>query len=59
MSFPETVQAIGIQKTGGIEVVEKLSVPFPKQQPHEILVKVNYGGVNTIDTYFRYVMVAF
>ena len=53
MSFPATIQAIGIQKTGDIEVVEKLNIPFPKQQLDQIVVKVKYGGVNTIDTYFR------
>ncbi|THG93923.1 hypothetical protein EW026_g7432 [Hermanssonia centrifuga] len=53
MSFPSTIQAIGIQKTGDIAVVEKLSVPFPKQEPNQIVIKINYAGVNTIDTYFR------
>ncbi len=53
MSFPESIQAIGINKTGGVEVVEKLTVPFPKQQPDQVLIKVAWGGVNTIDTYFR------
>lgn len=73
MSFPSTVQAIAISKTGGVEVLEKLTVPFPKQEPGDIVVKVrfarflifedgvglisasqvNWGGVNSIDTYFR------
>lgn len=70
-NFPSTIQAIAISKTGGIEVLERQSVPFPKQEPNQVLVKVrrtpmyaselahritlqvNYGGVNTIDTYFR------
>ncbi|KAI0785393.1 NAD-P-binding protein [Irpex lacteus] len=49
MSFPESIQAIGINKTGGVEVVEKLTVPFPKQQPDQVLIKVAWGGVNTIE----------
>ncbi|KAI0691988.1 NAD-P-binding protein [Cytidiella melzeri] len=53
MTFPETVQAIGINKVGGIEVLEKLTIPFPKQGADEIVVKVAWGGVNSIDTYFR------
>lgn len=53
MTFPATIQAIGIQKTGDIGVVEKLTLPFPTQKPDQIVVKVKYGGVNTIDTYFR------
>lgn len=53
MSFPETMQAIAISKTGGLEVLERQTVSFPKQEPNQIVVKVNWGGVNTIDTYLR------
>ncbi|KAI0340769.1 NAD-P-binding protein [Trametopsis cervina] len=53
MSFPETIQAITFSKHGGVEVLEKTTLPFPQQKPHEILFKVIYGGVNMIDTYFR------
>lgn len=53
MSFPETISVIAIDKTGGIEVLEKKTVPFPTQKPGEIVVKIIWGGVNTIDTYFR------
>ncbi|KIP11671.1 hypothetical protein PHLGIDRAFT_124588 [Phlebiopsis gigantea 11061_1 CR5-6] len=53
MSLPSTVHAITISKTGGLEVLEKTEVPFPVQKPDELLVKVIYGGVNTVDTYFR------
>ena len=41
MSFPATVSAIGINKTGGFEVGEKVEVPFPTQKPNQILVKVS------------------
>lgn len=40
MSLPETIQAIGINKTGGLEVVEKLTIPLPKPAPDQMLVKV-------------------
>ncbi|PSS36822.1 hypothetical protein PHLCEN_2v1366 [Hermanssonia centrifuga] len=53
MSFPSTIQAVTIPKTGGLEVIEKTSLPFPQQKPDEVIVKIVYGGVNTIDTYFR------
>ncbi|KAI0348244.1 NAD-P-binding protein [Trametopsis cervina] len=53
MSVPETIQAIGIQKTGGLDVVEKLAIPAPKQAADQILIKVAYAGVNTVDTYYR------
>ncbi|GJE89495.1 quinone oxidoreductase [Phanerochaete sordida] len=53
MSLPETVQAITISAHGGPEVVQKISLPFPERGPEDIIVKVVWGGVNTIDTYFR------
>lgn len=40
MSFPETMQAIAISKTGGLDVLERQTVPFPKQEPNQIVVKV-------------------
>lgn len=53
MSLPATVEAITIPHTGAIEVIEKTTRPFPKQNPADIVIKVEYGGVNFIDTYFR------
>ncbi|KAI0089201.1 NAD-P-binding protein [Irpex rosettiformis] len=53
MSLPETIHAIAFNKNGGVEVLEKLTFPFPQQKPTDIVVKVAYGGVNMIDTYFR------
>jgi len=53
MSHPEKVQAISIAKTGGVEVIEKTEIPFPTVKPGEVLIKVEYCGVNFIDTYFR------
>ncbi|KAI0827025.1 NAD-P-binding protein [Trametes gibbosa] len=51
--LPEKIQAIGINKTGDFDVIEKLELPFPTNAPGNILVKVHYGGVNFIDTYYR------
>ncbi|KAH8110683.1 NAD-binding protein [Phellopilus nigrolimitatus] len=53
MSFPPTTKAIVAPKNGDIDVLELADLPFPQQQPNEILVKVKYGGVNFIDTYIR------
>jgi len=53
MSFPSTIQALGFHQTGGIDVMEKLTTPFPKPEPDQIVVKVQWAGVNSIDTYFR------
>ncbi|ETW86788.1 quinone oxidoreductase 1 [Heterobasidion irregulare TC 32-1] len=53
MSYPSTVKAVAIAKTGGFEVIEDMTLPFPEQKPGDVLVKVQYAGVNFIDTYFR------
>ncbi|KAH9948203.1 NAD-P-binding protein [Amylocystis lapponica] len=53
MSFPKTFQAIAIDKQGGIDVLQKKTLPFPTQAPGDIIVKVAYAGVNFIDTYHR------
>ncbi|KAF9566902.1 NAD(P)-binding protein [Agrocybe pediades] len=53
MSFPATVEAITIQHTGGVEVLEKTTIPFPQVKPGDIVIKVEYFGVNFIDTYYR------
>ncbi|KAF8131619.1 hypothetical protein EV363DRAFT_172313 [Boletus edulis] len=53
MTFPSMIHAITIAKNGGPEVIEKTQIPFPKIEPGQIVVKVQYLGVNFIDTYFR------
>ncbi|KAG5340548.1 hypothetical protein C0989_001234 [Termitomyces sp. Mn162] len=53
MSLPTTTDAIIIQKTGGLEVVEKKTIPFPKPDPGSIVIKVEYLGINFIDVYYR------
>ncbi|KAF5391611.1 hypothetical protein D9757_002427 [Collybiopsis confluens] len=52
-NFPATVEGLGINKPGGFEVLEKLTVPFPKVDPGYIVIKVEWIGVNYIDTYYR------
>ncbi|KAF9469594.1 hypothetical protein BDZ94DRAFT_1278795 [Collybia nuda] len=53
MSLPSTVEAITIAKTGGFEVIEKKTIPFPKPDPSNIVIKVEYLGINFIDVYYR------
>ncbi|KAI0711294.1 NAD-P-binding protein [Earliella scabrosa] len=53
MSLPAKMQAIGINRTGDFDVIEKLELPVPQNAPGNVLVKVHYGGVNFIDTYYR------
>jgi hypothetical protein len=49
-SLPKTMRAIGIRKTGGLEVIEELELPVPTPEPEEVLVKVEWAGVNYGDT---------
>ncbi|KAI8990684.1 NAD-P-binding protein [Trametes punicea] len=53
MSLPEHVEAIAIDRTGEIDVLEKKKVPFPPHSPSNVVIQVAYGGVNFIDTYYR------
>lgn len=49
MSLPETVEAIAIERTGDVDVLEKKKVPFPAHGPGNIVIKVrtrlSYSGV--------------
>lgn len=53
MSYPPRIKAVGINETGGVEVIQNIEVPFPQVKPTDLLVKVEWAGVNFIDTYFR------
>jgi hypothetical protein len=41
MSYPTKIKAVGINETGGVEVIQNLEVPFPKVKPTDLLVKVH------------------
>lgn len=41
MSLPSTIKAIIVPKHGDFDVIELGELPFPEQEPHEILVKVS------------------
>ncbi|KAJ7597729.1 NAD(P)-binding protein [Mycena floridula] len=51
--YPSTVEAVALNKIGGLEVLEKMTLPFPKVEPGHVVVKVEYIGVNFIDVYYR------
>ncbi|KAH9063816.1 NAD-P-binding protein [Lactarius deliciosus] len=53
MSYPAKIKAVGIHETGGVEVIQNLEVPFPEVKPTDLLIKVEWAGVNFIDTYNR------
>lgn len=47
------MQAIQIQKFGGLEVIELANIPEPQIGKNEVLVKMAYAGVNFTDVYRR------
>jgi hypothetical protein len=40
MPYPTRIRAVGINETGGVEVIQNLEVPFPTVTPTDLLVKV-------------------
>ncbi|EJU02837.1 NADP-binding protein [Dacryopinax primogenitus] len=53
MSLPKTTKAILVQKTGGPEVLALGEVATPTPSADKVLVKVEWAGVNYVDTYKR------
>ncbi|KAJ2999999.1 hypothetical protein NUW54_g6856 [Trametes sanguinea] len=47
--LPAKMQAIGINKTGDFDVIEKLELPVPQNAPGNVLVKV--GGLTSYSGY--------
>jgi len=40
MSYPTRIKAVGINETGGVEVIQNLEVPFPTVKSTDLLIKV-------------------
>ncbi|MGE0612402.1 MAG: quinone oxidoreductase [Hyphomicrobiales bacterium] len=49
----EKMQAVGVNRFGGPEVLEMLDVPKPVPGKGEALVKLQWAGINFIDVYMR------
>ncbi|QRV83090.1 Zinc-binding dehydrogenase [Ceratobasidium sp. AG-Ba] len=47
------MKAAQVQEVGGVEQIEVVELPIPVPQPDEVLIKVEWGGVNFIDILFR------
>ncbi|KAI1785868.1 NAD-P-binding protein [Ganoderma leucocontextum] len=47
--LPSKIAAIGISKTGDLDVIENLVLPFPSPTPSQFIIKVEYAGVNFVD----------
>jgi|SRR5712672_1472452 len=48
MSYPTKIKAIGINETGGVEVIQNLEVPFPEVKPDDLLVKACHSPLSPI-----------
>jgi NADPH:quinone reductase-like Zn-dependent oxidoreductase len=46
MSYPTKIKAVGINETGGVEVIQNLEVPFPEVKPADLLVKVHHPSLS-------------
>jgi hypothetical protein len=40
MSYPAKIKAVGINETGGVEVIQNLEVLFPELKPTDLLIRV-------------------
>ncbi len=47
------MKAMGIQRFGGPEVIERLDLALPKPGPQEVLVRIRAAGVNPVDWKIR------
>ncbi|KZT43889.1 NAD(P)-binding protein [Sistotremastrum suecicum HHB10207 ss-3] len=52
-AIPSTMRAITIPKHGGLEVIQESILPTPQPSANNVLIKVDYAGVNFRDTYVR------
>ncbi len=48
-NYPETMRAVEISTPGGPKVLVPVTRPVPQLKPHEVLIKVDYAGVNRPD----------
>lgn len=51
--IPTSMKALQIQKQGDLDVLELRDVAVPQPGAEDVLFKVEYAGVNFIDTYQR------
>ncbi|KAJ9138378.1 Quinone oxidoreductase [Pleurostoma richardsiae] len=47
------MKAVQFTEHGGSEVLKLVDIPKPSPKPNEVLIKVEYAGVNFVDTYVR------
>lgn len=47
------MNSIRVHRTGGPEVLSYEETPTPRVEPGKVLVKIEYSGLNFIDTYYR------
>lgn len=49
MSFPETMKAIAIDKTGDVDVLDVKTIPFPAHVPGNVVIKVRSPRLTTLE----------
>ena len=53
MGIPETMKAVVVSTTGGLDALTITSHPVPRCGEEQILVRNQYAGLNFIDIYYR------
>jgi NADPH2:quinone reductase len=51
--YQHPMKAIVIPHHGDLDVIQEIELPTPVPAPNELLIKVEFGGVNMRDTYVR------
>src|SRR5512138_1773449 len=52
-SIPETMKAAAIDRFGGPEVIHTRSLPVPKPDANEVLIRLDTAGIGVWDPYVR------
>jgi NADPH2:quinone reductase len=52
-SIPDTMKAAAIDRYGGPEVIHTRSLPVPKPDPDEVLIRLDTAGIGVWDPYVR------
>jgi NADPH2:quinone reductase len=52
-SIPDTMKAAAIDRFGGPEVIQTRSLPVPKPDPNQVLIRLDTAGIGVWDPYVR------
>ncbi|WP_420130353.1 quinone oxidoreductase family protein [Longimicrobium sp.] len=51
--IPETMQAIAIDRFGGVEEMKRMTLPVPRPGPDDVLIRLEFAGVGEWDPFER------